>query len=127
MTAYDTYIRTTYQPTLAKWEPLNKEQAEELFKQHACLFFNQDGVPIHTVFEQFGYIVADAVRNIMRLNPGEYGNSCNDLDYVNRRGFLQAVTLANAKALAEYQQPMNQACDKDFARREAAQKNRAGA
>ena len=33
--------------TIADWKPLNREQAEQLFDEHAVLLGKHDAVPVH--------------------------------------------------------------------------------
>lgn len=136
---YDAYITSTYKQYPEDWKPLTKDEAEELFKQHACLFFDRDCVPYHIGYDLFGYAIMEEMKRLERCRPGEYGNACGlcgvltgMVYYLNKKGFQYAVSLANALPMVEIQKPAYDALSFDAdqfeaeedARRDAAREKR---
>lgn len=87
--------------TIADWKPLNREQAEQLFDEHAVLMYKYDAVPIHIAAQ---IIPPECVEYVRGCNHGgEYWNAAglNSLmpdgmvEWLTRSGFLAAISEAN--------------------------------
>lgn len=87
--------------TIADWKPLNREQAESLFNDHAVLMSKQNGVPVHIAAQ---LIPSECVEYVQSWNQGgEYWNAAglNSLIpdgmvyWLTRSGFMAAISTAN--------------------------------
>lgn len=88
--------------TIAEWKPLNKEQTEALFNDHAVLMGRQNAVPVHIAAQ---IISPECVEYALSGNHGgEYWNAAglNSLipdgmvHWLTHAGFMAAVSAANA-------------------------------
>ena len=88
--------------TIADWKPLNREQAEQLFDEHAVLLSKHDAVPVHIAAQ---LLPPECVEYARGWNQGgEYWNAAglNSLMpdgmvyWLTRAGFMAAVSAANA-------------------------------
>lgn len=87
--------------TIAEWKPLNKEQAETLFNDHAVLIGKQNAVPVHIAAQ---IIPPECVEYVLSWNHGgEYWNAAglNSLmpdgmvHWLTHSGFIAAISEAN--------------------------------
>lgn len=91
---------------IAEWNPLNKEQAEELFSAHAVLLGERDAIPVHIAAKILPSECVDYINSCIcnGSNGGLYWNTrgLNQLipdgmvRWLTRAGFLEAITWANA-------------------------------
>lgn len=88
--------------TIADWTPLNKEQAEALFAEHAVLLSKYDAVPVNIAAQ---IIPPECVEYVQGWNHGgEYWNAAglNSLipdgmvSWLTHAGFTAAISAANA-------------------------------
>lgn len=85
---------------IENWKPLNKEQAEALFAEHAILAFDSDGIPVHTAAQ---ILSPEAVACVRELMPGKYWNSAGlggllpdgSVYWLTKAGFMYAVSEMN--------------------------------
>ena len=86
--------------TLSEWTPLNKEQAEALFAEHAILLCESDGIPVHVAAQ---ILPPETVSYIRTCRGGKYWNAaglCTLLpdgmvEWLTKAGFMYAVSAAN--------------------------------
>lgn len=86
--------------TISDWKPLNKEQAEALFAEHAILLHKCDGIPVHVASQ---LLPPETVAYIRTWQGGEYWNSAGlsrllpdgMVDWLTKAGFMAAVSEAN--------------------------------
>lgn len=88
--------------TIADWKPLDREQAEALFAEHAVLLGKCDSVPVHIAAQ---IVPQECVEHVRGGNHGgEYWNAAgfNSLipdgmvHWLTRSGFMAAISAANA-------------------------------
>lgn len=85
---------------IENWKPLNKEQAEALFAEHAILAFDSDGIPVHIAAQ---ILSPEAVACVRKLTPGKYWNSAGlggllpdvSVYWLTKAGFMYAVSEMN--------------------------------
>lgn len=113
------------------WKPINRSQADVLFKENAYYFgsgmgkkvgmVSGDGVPIVEACKLFGWQPVAQTLEADRADNGPrwlfydltlHTDSC--FEYLTWAGFMHAVIICNAKAFEEQNKPFSEAWRKDI-------------
>lgn len=93
--------------TIAEWTPLDREQAEALFEEHAVLMGKADAIPMHIAAQIFPPEVVQYVRRGSFAGDYWNGGGLNELFpnvfycFLTRSGFMAAVGLSNARKFCD--------------------------
>lgn len=87
-----------------KWETLNKEQMEAIFKKEAVLYGDNDGIPIRRALDLLDHpAILFAIKmgvSAKKLATNNYGIGERQAQYLTAWGWKIAVTYRNVEATA---------------------------
>ena len=108
-TAFYQSIAPEYNP---EWKPLHSDKAFDLFKEHACMFGESNGVHIAEACRLFGWrpvviVEEEAASEVLRkagiVVVNHHGGVSDGASYLTLKGFLRAVSLCNMRTFAKDQ------------------------